>query len=136
MVTKLKKIIVDNWEVKLLAFILALVLWYVVKGKEEPVAQIAEKTFSIPVEIQIQDNLKNISTLPAIELKISGKKEIIDQLSDKDFVIIIDAKDIEGKYNAQISEKNIYSPFSSSIDKDIKITEINPKIIALNLKKF
>ncbi|HSQ35100.1 MAG TPA: hypothetical protein VLQ89_03820, partial [Candidatus Binatia bacterium] len=59
---KLKKILLNNWQLKALAMLLAVLVWAIISGREKTYS---EKTLKIPVEIvNVSPNLEVVSIQP------------------------------------------------------------------------
>lgn len=88
MLRKLTKLITNNFGLKVLAAVFAVVLWLVVVNTEDPDKT---KLFSVPVSIENADYLTEmgktyeILNSDQISFWVTGKRSIIQELSDSDF---------------------------------------------------
>lgn len=88
MLRKLTKLITNNFGLKILAAVFAIVLWLVVVNTEDPDKT---KLFSVPVSIENADYLTEmgktyeILNTDEVSFWVTGKRSIIQELSDSDF---------------------------------------------------
>ncbi len=122
----IKKWLRNNWNIKILAFVLALVLWLYVRGEQE-----AEVIFSVPLQfinlptqyVLIYKSSDNIS------LAIRARQNVIMGLSVDQFRIECDLK------NARLGE-NRYSISSEKIilPSGVRLVGINPPSVKVKLE--
>lgn len=98
MLRKLTKRITNNFGLKVLAAVFAIVIWLVVVNIEDP-----EKTkgFTIPVTIENSDYLADmgktydiLNNSDKISFTVTGKRSIIEELSDSDFTAVANMENI------------------------------------------
>ena len=123
MLRKVTKRITNNFGLKILAAVFAIVIWLVVVNIEDP-----EKTkgFVIPVTIENSDYLTDmgktydiLNNSDKISFTVTGKRSIIEELSESDFTAVANMENINdemttvpvsvtaSRYASQI-EINIY----------------------------
>ena len=98
MLRKLTKRITNNFGLKILAAVFAIVLWMVVVNIEDP-----EKTkgFTIPVTIENNEYLSDmgktyeiLNNTDKISFTVTGKRSIIEELSESDFTAVANLENI------------------------------------------
>ena len=98
MLRKLTKRITNNFGLKVLAVVFAIVIWLVVVNIEDP-----EKTkgFTIPVTIENSDYLTDmgktydiLNNSDKISFTVTGKRSIIEELSDSDFTAVANMENV------------------------------------------
>lgn len=105
-------LLLNNWQRKLTALLLATILWFLVDYSSTMQRQFD----SVPVYVKnIQPNhtvkgLKSGARLPfTTNLSVRGKRAWIKDIQSKDLKIVLDAKDQNSDWSPQISAENIYS---------------------------
>jgi len=115
----------SNWNIKILAFILALVLWLYVRGEQE-----AEVIFSVPLQfinlpsqyVLVYKSSDNVS------LTIRARQNVILGLSSNQFRVECDLKDARlGDNRYSINSEKIIAP------SGIRIVGINPPYVKVKL---
>ena len=92
--------LVDNWPVKILSLFAAIVLFALYR-----INTLEERFFTIPLEIQINDNYVSVdSTVEKVRIKIRGSQEEIYSVLEEDIEAYIDLKSkvSEGEFQAPI----------------------------------
>ena len=98
MLRKLTKRITNNFGLKILAAVFAIILWMVVVNIEDP-----EKTkgFTIPVTIENNEYLSDmgktyeiLNNTDKISFTVTGKRSIIEELSESDFTAVANLENI------------------------------------------
>lgn len=137
----LKAFFLKNWQRKLIAIILATIIWLLVNN-----SLISEKTYSnIPVKVR---NVPNGMIIPnmnsdgylteKINLKIVGYKKVLDQLSQDDIQVLLNAESQEKDWVAIIRKNEVVFlnkfinpyPYIRTINHDpfvISMTKIDSK---------
>ena len=110
MLRKLTKRITNNFGLKVLAVVFAIVIWLVVVNIEDP-----EKTkgFTIPVTIENSDYLTDmgktydiLNNSDKISFTVTGKRSIIEELSDSDFTAVANMENVNDA-TLKISVENL-----------------------------
>lgn len=85
---------IGNWFIrynigyKLLAIMLALMLWYYVAGQRDP---LVERTFPLPVEARgLSSEIVLTSPLPEVRVTVRGMRSIIQNLRQEDILAYVD----------------------------------------------
>ncbi|HVN97233.1 MAG TPA: hypothetical protein VMT62_12460 [Syntrophorhabdaceae bacterium] len=124
----LKKYILDNWKLKLLSIILAIMLWITVYLIGE-----MKKEITVPVSISGLSRefvIMKIDT-EKIDVTLSGRVSILKDVRDNDAKVLIngsEARDGENIFN--ITRGNIQIP------KGVQIDEIKPSAIKVDLDRI
>ncbi len=123
-----------NLELKILALLSAIVLWFFVVGIENTVY-----LFPQDLEIQAQNIPKNLtftSDFAKAKLRLRANQDVIKNLTKSDFEIFVDLRDLEaGDYNLPLSARinndkvtlikieppNIHVKLEPVIEKEVKI---------------
>jgi len=116
----------DNLIYKLIAVLLAVLLWLYVTADQNPPL---EKTLNLGVNYEnLLDNLTLTSKTNAINIKIRGDQKIINSLSLKDFEASVDLAQV--KMGEQMLPVIIGNPLG------IEIIDVNPKEVQVNVDKL
>ncbi|MDD8020012.1 MAG: CdaR family protein [Acidobacteriota bacterium] len=125
----LKDVVTRNWELKLLALFLAIILWIILIPEEKT---FAEKNLSLDLELvnlpQDMEIVEKSETI--IDLKIRGRKRLINELTSDDFSAKLD-----------MSKASVYQeeyPLNASMIKTppgVEIISFSPVYIHLKLEK-
>lgn len=138
----LKHLFIKNWQRKLIALILATIIWLLVNH-----SLISEKTYSnIPVRVRnipkgmIIPNMKSDGYLTEkINLKIVGYKKILDQLSHEDIQVVLNAESQNKDWVAIIRKNEVVFlnkfinpyPYIRTINHDpfvVPMITVDPKL--------
>lgn len=110
MKTLLSRLILENWQRKLISLILAMIIWIVVHHS----MQVTKTIQNIPVRVTHIPPGKTIEGMQTdgllnkkIALTLTGNKDVMDELSSKDLEVIIDASNKEAEWIATIEKKNL-----------------------------
>lgn len=128
MLNKVKNIIVRNIGLKILAAILAVILWLVVLNIEDPDKS---KIFTIPVTIENADYLQSQGMTYTVEnnsdtvsFYVTAKRSIIDNLSTSDFVATADMSKVINNEQIPITITSNRYVGRLTIESDEKYVEI------------
>lgn len=125
----IKDFLIRNWELKLLALFLALVLWIFLIPEEKT---FAEKNLIVNLElINIPPDVEVVETPnPTINLKVRARKRIINQLSPNDFQAALDlARATIYQQEYPLEPRMIKTP------PQVEIVSISPPYIHVKLEK-
>jgi YbbR domain-containing protein len=117
-----------NLRYKILAVLLAIVIWYFVVGEER-----AEVGLTVPLElINIPRNMIVVNNVtPAIEIRVNGPKSLVRALSMESLRKSLDlSKARRGTVNFSISAEGIPLP------RGVKITRISPTQVVVVLQQL
>lgn len=107
---------INNLTAKILALILAAVLWLYVMNEQNPPM---ESSFTVPVQVRNIQNGLVVADIPStVRVKLRGPRSIIAVVNTKDIVCDIDLKGLsEGKHNINII---------TYIPPSLELMEVNP----------
>ncbi len=108
---------------KILAVILAIVLWlYVINEQNPPI----ESSFTIPLEVRNAATSYVVVDAPdSVRLKIRGPRSIVAGVLNKDLKAYIDIKGLtEGRHNIKVS---------AAIPSSLELVEVNPDKVQFRL---
>lgn len=108
---------------KILAVILAIVLWlYVINEQNPPI----ESSFTIPLEVRNAATSYVVVDAPdSVRVKIRGPRSIVAGVLNKDLKAFIDIKGLtEGRHNVKVS---------AAIPSSLELVEINPDRVQFRL---
>jgi len=105
-----RKIFIENWQRKVMALILAIIAWLVVNHSlttNKTFNNIAVKVINIPPGKTVEGIQSNNILSKKIKLRIVGNKRILDDLTDGDLQVVLDAEEKTDEWIASISKKNL-----------------------------
>lgn len=119
------KLIKDNKTLKLLALVIAIVLWLYVGVEKNPISQ---HTYDVPIAIE---NLSadKVATLSknTVSIKVMGRQSRFDTITAQDFKVYVDLQDAqlgEHSYKLEVSLPNeVYFPKFESKMVDIYVDQ-------------
>ncbi len=117
----------ENWMMKLLSLVFALVLWFFVMGEQD-----LEKGFAIPVELSnLPEGLIVSNEVPSLlDVRISGPRSVLMNLDSGELAIDID---LDGLSTGVTSYKRLEERFNLS--RNLKVTRTSPSIIEVRLER-
>jgi hypothetical protein len=124
---RLPGIFVENFELKALALVLAIILWFSVT-----MGQDGEAGFTVPVEIRNIPPGLTVSTVQpsVVELEVSGPKFLLMMIRKDRLAVMLDLKGAgEGPVTFANVDRNI------QLRKELRIVRIYPSKIELGLVK-
>jgi hypothetical protein len=108
----LMKIFVQHWPRKLLAILLATVIWFVVNHSltsTRTINNIPVRIINIPAGKTVDGLQMNNRLAKKLNVTLVGNKTVLDELTPYDFEIILDAAGRPDEWIASITTKNIAS---------------------------
>lgn len=95
----MKKRLMNNLGLKMLAFCIAALLWFVVVNVDDPISQ---KTFlDIPVSVintevlaETQQTFHIVDDTQSVEVTVSAKRSVLNRISAKDIIAVADMKEL------------------------------------------
>src|ERR1044071_4687518 len=125
----LRKIFVEDWSLKLLSLAIALVLWLVVTGQNEPV------TAHVNVQLNfIRPQSLEISNDPprAVDVMLTGSRNKLDDLTALDLVATVDISDQRaGERVLRLADKA-----QISLPQGVKVDGFQPRAIPICPQKI
>jgi YbbR domain-containing protein len=130
MTEKLKNFFLNNWQLKSLALLLAVLVWAIISGREKAYS---EKTLKIPVEIiNVSPNLEVVRLQPEeARVSLKGPANLIARIGPESVVIKIDLKNVN-----ESRKLNFFAEDCLEIPKKIQIISIYPKMIEVFIEEF
>lgn len=108
-----------DWKYKLVAFIMAIMLWYTVQGDANPNSQ---QKFIVPVTVKNLDADKSVElTNMSVTVVINDKKMVVENLSENDIEAYVDVTDIMDQEKKLKSDYTKYNASKHEYKTDIKI---------------
>lgn len=118
----------ENWILKLLSLIFALVLWFFVMGERRQ-----EIGFSVPLKLEnIPQNLMLANEVPnLVDVRVSGPRTLLMNLSPQDISISVDLKDLKPGLTSfkRLDEK-------LNIPSALKVTRLSPSFVDVKLERI
>jgi len=118
----------ENWILKLLSLIFALVLWFFVMGERRQ-----EIGFSVPLKLEnIPQTLMVANEVPnLVDVRISGPRTLLMNLSPQDISISVDLKDLKPGLTSfkRLDEK-------LNIPSALKVTRLSPSFVDVKLERI
>jgi len=122
---KLKEIILNNWTLKVLALILALITYQSIKD-----AISFEVPFEIPVEVEVEEGIAILDQNPReVEVIFQGSREDLRQLSHGQIKIVLNPKP-----NSSGSDILTISPHDVRGASGVRAVSIRPKEVSLTFE--
>jgi hypothetical protein len=137
----ISRLIINNWQRKLVAILVAIAIWFIVSESimtTKTIHSVPVRVINLPANKTIEGLLPNGFLSQRITLTLTGSKEVIDQLEPGDLEILLDAAGQSNDWIVHISGKNLLS-LNPKIDltrhiKQISHPEFALKIVSLNLE--
>lgn len=130
MLEKIKTLFLENLSLKVMALVLAVLVWAAVTGRERADS---EKTLRVPVELtNVSESIEVRSVKPEeVSLSLHGATQIINGISQQNMKIRIDLKDM-----VKSGRINFYAEDHLRIPEGIHILSVHPKMIEINIEEF
>jgi hypothetical protein len=107
----LAKFFIDNWQRKLIALVLAMIIWIVINHSIE-----TQKELKVPIKVINIPSGKTIEGLSSsgvlktpYYITIFGNKNLLNELSANDLEIILDAEGKDGSWDIRVNKSNLFS---------------------------
>lgn len=124
-----RKIFLEDWSLKLLSLTIALVLWLVVTGQNEPV------TAHVNVQLNfIRPQMLEISNDPprTVDVMLTGSRNKLDDLTALDLVATVDISDQQpGERVLRLADKALIS-----LPQGVKVDGFQPSAIPIRLEQI
>ena len=122
-----RKVFLEDWSLKLLSLAIALVLWLVVTGQNEPV------TAHVNVQLNfIRPQMLEISNDPprTVDVTLTGSRNKLDDLTALDLVATVDISDQQpGERVLRLADKALIS-----LPQGVKVDGFQPSAIPIRLE--
>ena len=123
----MRKIFVEDWSLKLLSLAIAIVLWLVVTGQNEPV------TAHVNVQLNfIRPQSLEISNDPprTVDVMLTGSRNKLDDLTALDLVATVDLSELRGGERVL----RLVDKAQISLPQGVKVDGFQPSAIAIRLE--
>lgn len=134
----IKKKFTDNWPRKLLAVVMALVLWFVINysiTSTRIFTRVPVRVVNLPPDKTIRGLMPNGMLDRQLTLTLTGMKEAIDKIEPGDFEVVIDASGKGDDWIVQIGKKNLVS-LNPDIDLMHNVTSLSQSAFVIRLSKL
>lgn len=124
---RMKRFFIENWKLKLLSLILAVMLWFVVFFIGE-----MKKEISVPVSLNglSKDYLVMKKDVDKVDITIQGRVSVLKDVKDSDIKASLSLSDVkEGENIFSITKSNIQIP------KGVQIGQIKPSAIKVDIDR-
>ncbi len=118
----------QNWLLKLLSLVFAVVLWFFVMGEQK-----LEVGYAVPLELQnIPPGLMVANEVPRlIDVRISGPRTVLMNLKQSDISLSVDLADLEpGVTSFKRLEERLNLPNA------LKVTRLSPSFVDVKLERI
>jgi YbbR domain-containing protein len=122
------KTITENWVLKLLSLVLALILWFFVMGEQK-----LERSYAVSLELKnLPAGMMVASEIPRnIEVRIAGPRTLLMNLQTEDIGISVDLKDLQpGLTTLKRLEERLDLP------GPLKVTRVSPSYVDIRLERI
>lgn len=136
---KLIELLISNWQRKLVAFLTAVVIYFIVWGSlsdETLIANVPIRVINIPPDKTIVGILPNGTLNRRISLTIFGSKSVVDELEPGDLEVLVDASTLQHDDEVlKITRKNLVS-LNPNIDVRYNIESVTHPEFVIKLSKL
>ncbi|NGX28444.1 MAG: hypothetical protein K940chlam1_00623 [Candidatus Anoxychlamydiales bacterium] len=134
----LKKIFIDNWQRKLLALILSLIVWVFINhslSNTKTISNVGVRVINLGEGRTIKGIQRNGILSESATLHITGNNNILNQISASDLEVLLDLKDQDKDFTAIITKEHIISK-NAHLNIDRAIKKIKPHKLNINFSKL
>ena len=138
MKTLLRNFFLNHWERKSISLILAVIIWLVVNHSltaSKTIDGVAVRVINIPQGMTVEGLQANGLLKNPITLTLNGTKPFLDEITNNDLEVIVDATDKSGKWSAAITKKNLIF-LNPEIDSSKANIRIHPHRFSINLARM
>lgn len=128
----------ENWPRKLIALVLAIIIWLTVNysmNTVKVVSNIPVRVVNLPTDKTIEGMQVNGILKKRVSLTLTGKKAALDELLSQDLEVVIDAKDQAHEWIATIGQKNLIS-LNPNFDPATMISRVIPTEMIIRQSKL
>jgi hypothetical protein len=125
------RLFAENWQRKLISLILSMVIWMIVHQSmtvTKLVANIPVRVINVPPGKTIEGMQANGTLSRRLNLTLTGNKAVLDDLSEKDLTIEVDASGKNDEWVAVIDKKNLVSE-----NPEIQIEKMISKVAPMTM---
>ncbi|MBC7326051.1 MAG: hypothetical protein H5T99_12195, partial [Moorella sp. (in: Bacteria)] len=116
----------QNWAYRLLALVLAVILWLYVTGEQNPTG---EKVIRVPLETgNIKEGLVVADRPDEVQVRVEGRKAAINNLLPRDVHAYVDLRDAR--------EGDNFLPVQVEVPPEISVVHINPGQVVVKVDKI
>jgi YbbR domain-containing protein len=118
----------ENWVLKVLSLVFALVLWFFVMGERK-----LEVGYAVPLELQnVPDGMIVTNEVPSlVDVRISGPRTLLMNLRPTDVHISVDLKGLKpGLTSFKRLEERL------NIPSGLKVTRLSPSFVDVKLERI
>ncbi|KAG6559794.1 hypothetical protein RHABOEDO_000879 [Candidatus Rhabdochlamydia oedothoracis] len=118
--------IFSNWLRKLVALVLAIIIWFIVNQtliSTRTINNVPIRIINLPPEKILEGIQTNGHLIKQLNLTVTGNKTIIDELSSYDLEVVLDATDKPDEFMGTISKKNL-----SSLNPEIDLSKVIKRV--------
>lgn len=122
------KLLTENWTLKLISLIFALILWVFIMGERR-----LEVGYRVPLELQnIPVGLMVANEVPSlVDVRVSGPRTLLMKVSPNDISITVDLTDLQpGLTTFKRLEERLNLP------SGLRVTRLSPSFIDLKLERI
>ena len=122
------KLLTENWTLKLLSLLFALILWMFIMGERRQ-----EVGYRVPLELQnIPADLMIANEVPSlVDVRVSGPRTLLMKVSPNDISIAVDLTDLQpGLTTFKRLEERLNLP------SGLRVTRLSPSFIDLKLERI
>ncbi len=133
--TLLRRIFIDNWFRKLISFILALIIWFVLDQSltaTKTIPNVGIRVINIPEGQTISGLQSNGLLNKKATMTLTGKKSILEDLNANDFEIVIDSSTKSGEWITSITKKHLVS-LNPELNLPLHISKVGTKNLIIRL---
>lgn len=125
-----RRIFIEDWMMKLIALVITLGLWLGITGLRTPTST---NIRDIPLNLRVANDLEvTNSPVTEVDIKISGDKSKINQISRDNLLISLDLSEVQaGERVVSITPENV----NVELPAGIKLESITPSIIPIRLER-
>jgi hypothetical protein len=138
MITLLKRLLLDNWQRKILSVILAMIIWMVINHsmtQTKTVPNVPVRVVNLPQERTIEGMQVNGLLNRKVTLTLSGNRHALDDLTSKDLEVVLDAAGKPSEWVAVITKKNL-SSMNPEFDVAKAISKVTPSDLIIKQSKL
>lgn len=122
------KLLTENWTLKLISLVFALILWMFIMGerRQEVGYRVPLELRNIPAELMIANEVPSL-----VDVRVSGPRTLLMKVSEGDISIAVDLTDLQpGLTTFKRLEERLNLP------SGLRVTRLSPSFIDLKLERI